>query len=269
MSEFDTRKAMEAYPEGIEHGFWTLARNRIIDAALRQAVRDGLRSEGGAILEVGCGPGIVVAALRQMGHFAWGVELGSPPIRAAAAPFVTAGAYAQDLHISFRSSVETIMLLDVIEHIEDDVSFLQTLIPAFPNCRCIIITVPARPEVWSNYDDHFGHFRRYTVDSLNMTITRAGIRSRSTRYFFTSLYIAARLINAVKRPRAVTLRPPALLPLHRIVAWGLGIENRLLAGVPVPGLSLLTIAEVQPAQRRQQWPEEENPVGEPRGTTIQ
>jgi 2-polyprenyl-3-methyl-5-hydroxy-6-metoxy-1,4-benzoquinol methylase len=246
MSDFDKKQADDAYPEGIEHGFWSIARHRIVDRALRNAAQAGLRSVSGHILEVGCGPGIVVAALRTRGHCVWGVELGTPTIRAAAAPYVTAGANAQDLAQPFRHRIETIMLLDVIEHIEDDISFLGSLLSAYPSCRCVLVTVPARYEVWSNYDEHFNHFRRYTRAMLNRLLEQAHLKPVTTRYFFHSLYLAAWLLNAVGRKREVALRPPSMLVVQRLIALGLGLEDRLIGSLPIPGLSLLSVASVQP-----------------------
>ncbi|MBM6583766.1 class I SAM-dependent methyltransferase [Microvirga sp. BT689] len=241
-SEFDASQAAHAYPKGIEHGFWSIARNRTIDSALEEAVRIGVRTSRGRILEIGCGPGIVVNALRAEGHDAWGVELGEPTVREAAKPYVTTGMAAQDLDAAFRASIETIMLLDVIEHIEDEVSFLQSILPAFPNCRSLIVTVPARPEVWSNYDEYYGHFRRYTRETLDAAIMRAGLIPERTRYFFKALYFAAKLINTFGRKRVVVLNSPRFLLLQRIIARGFDLENLLASSLPIPGLSLICIA---------------------------
>jgi SAM-dependent methyltransferase len=248
MSEFDQKRVDDAYPEGIEDGFWSLARNRIIERALRSAVRQGLRSPTGRILEVGCGPGIVVAALRSQGHDVWGVELGEPAVRAAAAPYVTVGTRAEDLDGSFRDSIETVLLLDVIEHVEDDVAFLASVLSACPRCRCVIVTVPARPEVWSNYDEYFGHFRRYTRETLDGALRQAGVQPVAVRYFFHALYLAARLINALGRKRTVSFARPSALPLQRLVAAGLGLEDRLIGSAALPGLSLLAVARVAPGR---------------------
>jgi hypothetical protein len=63
-----------------------------------------------------------------------------------------------------------------------------------------------------------------------------------TRYFFRTLYVAAMLIKALGRERAVALSAPRLLPLQRLVAFGFGLEDRLVGAIPVPGLSLICIA---------------------------
>ena len=57
-------------------------------------------------------------------------------------------------------------LFDVIEHIEDDLSFLNELHERLPQNSHVIITVPALKWLWSDADIHSGHFRRYSQKDL-------------------------------------------------------------------------------------------------------
>jgi SAM-dependent methyltransferase len=231
-----------AFPPGVEKHFWTMARIEIVTETLRNAARDGLRSSQGRILDVGCGPGIVVGALREKGYDIWGVDLGNPSVVGAALDYVQINKPAQDLEPAFRESIETVILLDVIEHISDETGFLASLMQAFPNCRCVLVTVPARTELWSGYDEYFGHFRRYSRESLNRAMDLAHIKPVKTRYFFGSLYVAARLIKAMGRTRENFFRSPTMPFLHRLVARGLVLEDRIIGAVSGRGSSLISIA---------------------------
>jgi 2-polyprenyl-3-methyl-5-hydroxy-6-metoxy-1,4-benzoquinol methylase len=242
-TDFSEGLAGHAYPEGSEFGFWSLARHRVLDRALRQAARQGLRSANGKILEVGCGPGIVVKALRDLGHDIRGVELGEPAVRSGARDHISTGIAAEHLPARERSEVETLLLLDVIEHVDDAPRFLRGLAGALPNCKCVIVTVPARMEVWSNWDEYYGHFRRYSRTSLAEALIQAGFRVSSDRYFFRGLYLAARLINLLGRKRAVELRSPSLRPLQQMIALAFAAEDRLFGASPLPGMSLIAVAE--------------------------
>lgn len=144
---------------------------RVVERALRQAVQRPAR-----VLEIGCGPGIVLRHLRSVGIDCWGCELGQPPLPAPIAPFVFTGRNCLHLEREFRESIEVLLLLDVLEHIRDDAEFLREVRMAYPNARTLLVTVPARRELWSNYDVHCGHFRRYDRPAVAAMMANAGYR---------------------------------------------------------------------------------------------
>ena len=235
---YDTAHFDDNFPPGIEDHFWFLARNDVLGRALHHAAREGRLPPRPKILEVGCGTGIVVAALRERGHDIWGVELGQPP-RSALPDRIRTGTRAQDLEPGFRAGVDALMFLDVIEHLPDDVSFLRDTLAAFPKCRAVFVTVPARPELWSNHDRHYGHYRRYTRGTLRRVLEAAGLEVAQSRYVFRSLYAAAALIKISGRQRKPVLIAPGSKALHRVAAALLTTEDRALAALPLPGLSIL------------------------------
>lgn len=232
------------YPPGVENHYWSRARNWVLHRTLRTAERKGIRNPSAGIIEIGCGPGVVVDYLFQRGFPIRGVELGTPQPIQRVSERITTGISAQELPENERRAVDTIMLLDVIEHIEDDREFLRTIRSAFSNCRCIIVTVPARPEAWSEWDEYYGHFRRYSPETLLKTLSAIG-GCVYVRYFFRSLYLVARLISASGRARSVQMSSPHNLLLHRTVAAFLKAETLLTPLFPIPGLSLVAICDVR------------------------
>ena len=240
---YDSRLFADNFPAGIDRHFWFRARNTLLDAALRRARVRGLLPSGSTILEVGCGTGLVVAGLRKAGHDVIGAELGHPAPVAEAAPFMETGTRAQDLPPATRARIRALLFLDVIEHVPDDAALLRDTLAAFPNCTCVIITVPARPEVWSSHDTYYGHFRRYTAASLDGALRDAGLRPVVTRSMFHSLYAAAALMKLVGRDRNPVMRAPRPRSVsHGLLAAALAIEGRVLGATPLPGLSLLAVA---------------------------
>jgi hypothetical protein len=170
---FDADKFREAYPDGIENNYWSVARNWIIEAALPDKAH---------ILEIGCGRGVVVSYLLSRGGNAWGSELASPPLLAGT-------------------------------------------------------------EVWSAWDDHFEHRRRYTRELLSAHLKEAGLCPIKMRYFFHALYVAALLIRLLGLKRRTHLPPPGNPTLHRLLAYCLWAESRMLMPIGfLPGLSLLAVA---------------------------
>lgn len=64
-------------------------------------------------------------------------------------------------------SVSMVGLFDVIEHIEDDIVFLNELYERLPLGARVFINVPSKMLLWSSVDVESGHFRRYELIDLD------------------------------------------------------------------------------------------------------
>lgn len=86
---------------------------------------------------------------------------------------------------------DIVFLMDVIEHIEDDVEFIQDLIqkPFIDNNTIFLITVPAFNKLYCNHDKWLGHYRRYNQKMLREHLKKAGLEILSGGYFFTTLLL--------------------------------------------------------------------------------
>ncbi|HRH37310.1 MAG TPA: class I SAM-dependent methyltransferase [Flavobacteriales bacterium] len=238
-TEFDHDQFDEAYPPGIERSWWHVARNRTIVRVLKSHV-----PRNASILEIGCGTGIVTRQLREAGWNAKGVELGAPKngLHVPEHLFLSTDAFA--LPENVRTGIDTLVLFDVIEHIEDAPAFLRALLGAFPNAQRVAVTVPARKELWTTFDDHFGHFRRYTRPMLRAEFSAAGLATEHVSYFFHALHPAIALNNLLRgRERNIRFHAPALGSastingmVGRLFAW----ESQLLPGA-LPGSSIIAV----------------------------
>jgi hypothetical protein len=86
--------------------------------------------------------------------------------------------------------VSLVFLLDVIEHIEDDVNFLKNLLKSnIPPDTFFLITVPAYQYLYCKHDRWLGHYRRYSQKLLKEHVEKAGLHYVSGGYFFTSLLL--------------------------------------------------------------------------------
>jgi SAM-dependent methyltransferase len=223
----------EAYPPGIEHLFWTLARNRIVLREIRAVAAE--RGNIQRILDIGCGRGIALRYLRNQGIDCFGVEAASSPSLGDLTSFIRSGIDCFQIDARERAGYEALLLLDVLEHIADPVGFLRDVRAAYPNARALILTVPARKELWSNYDEHFGHFRRYTVETLAEELRASGFETIRSRYFFRALYP---VMWGMRGHRTTTTRAPGNVALHRFMADCFIAEDRLLPG-SIPGTSVI------------------------------
>jgi hypothetical protein len=66
-----------------------------------------------------------------------------------------------------------VLALDVIEHIDDDRQAMRELSRLSAPGGRLIVSVPALPELYSEFDEVQGHRRRYTAESLRSCLEEA------------------------------------------------------------------------------------------------
>jgi SAM-dependent methyltransferase len=236
---FNENQLASAYPEGVDRHYWTLARNAIIADTLRKSGLQGMR-----MLEIGCGQGVVLRSLRSAGFDCYGVDVASTQPPNDLIEYLHYGVNFESLEKTFLESVEVVLLFDVIEHIEDDVSFIQKIRTTFPSLKYVVVTVPARIELWSNFDTHYGHFRRYSSKTLSDTIERGGMSMHHIQYFFHALYIPAWILARCRAERSTDIYSPRGVTaiFHKLIAGYCYLEY-LLFPATLPGTSIVAVLE--------------------------
>jgi SAM-dependent methyltransferase len=78
---------------------------------------------------------------------------------------------------------DTVVYVNVLEHIEDDASEVQTAYAALRPGGHLLVFVPALPWLYSEFDRSVQHFRRYTHGGLKNLVLNAGFEVISSRYF--------------------------------------------------------------------------------------
>jgi SAM-dependent methyltransferase len=232
-TEFTARQYDKSYPPGIEQHFWNSARNSIIVTTLARA---GMAD--GSLLEIGCGTGIVLDHLRQRGINCVGCDLANAPVPDRLRDFVSTGTDFRFLPAETLDAIDGVLLCDVLEHIPDPGSLLSEIRASLPKLRRILVTVPARKELWSVWDEHYGHYRRYDRASLEADLRRGGFEPLSTGYFFHSLYAVMYLL---RRRRSDTVGSPRWSLPHRLMSLAFRAEYALLPAA-LPGTSLIAVA---------------------------
>lgn len=147
------------------------------------------RVEGHRFLEVGCGGGDISLKLLERGYS--GVGLDFSPIAIAEAqkklmPYIQQGKYRlyeADLldNTVLDNDFDIAMSFFVMEHMEDDVGFLQHLKSKIRPGGHVIIGVPSRKDKWSIEDETAGHYRRYNRADLFKVMERAGLKNPEVR----------------------------------------------------------------------------------------
>lgn len=146
----------------------------------------------------------------------------------------TIDAYRRDAGDGTRDSI---CLVNVLEHIEDDAAALADMSAILKDGGHICIFVPALPCLHSKLDDIFGHHRRYTRPELEEKVRAAGFEIETCRYMDMLGIAAWGLINTLLgsttlNPRMAKIYDAVCVPITR------AIER----AVPAPaGKSLLIV----------------------------
>jgi len=220
--------------------WWFRGRLAVIRASLRRA----LPARRVRLLELGCGSGNVLAALGEFGE-AVGMDAHEDLTAAARAAGldVRVGHLPDDLGVP-PGWAEVVLLLDVIEHVDDDVAALRAARAAVGEGGLLVVTVPAYQWLWSGHDEVLGHRRRYTAAGLRAAVERAGFEVLRVSYFNTLLFPLLAAVRGWKRlrgDRGHDLRRPTA-PLNRLLEGVFAFERHLVPRLPVPfGASLLLI----------------------------
>src|SRR5256885_4756732 len=140
--------------EDLSH-WWFGARLAVITATLRRA----LPPHPVHLLDLGCGTGNLLAALSEFGE-AVGMEVHPELIAAARAAGrdVRTGRLPDDFGVA-PGWADVVLLLDVIEHLDDDVAALVAARRAVAPGGLLVVTVPAYQWLWSGHDEVLGHRR--------------------------------------------------------------------------------------------------------------
>lgn len=207
---------------------------------------------GHRLLEVGAGLGDFAAQFNDLEHLvlADGDPLCLAALRRRFADRAEVEVVATDLSdadrpLSLVDPVDTVLGINVLEHIEDDERALRTLARLLVPGGRIVCWVPGYPALYGDFDRSVGHFRRYTPASARAVAERAGLTVELSRPVNLlggiAWWAAVRLgRQGDPSPRLVECYDRYVVPATR------AIESRIR--VPF-GQSVLLVARVPAAPR--------------------
>ena len=143
---------------------------------------------GDRVLEVGCGIGNMTVLLAEKGKVL-GVDIHRGYLRAARKNLrgkKNVSFQALDLGESLsplkRFRPDTIVCVNVFEHLRNDRGFLRECWKLLPARGRLLIFVPALPFLFGSMDASYGHYRRYWKGDLEGKMTTNGFRVLGCRY---------------------------------------------------------------------------------------
>jgi len=160
--------------------FWFVARKDLI----RRLIRRHLHQQPAFILDVGCGTGSMLAELSRDGHRVMGVDFRREGLgRMGPALPSSLLAQADATHLPLRrGSADLVLLLDVLEHVPDDLALEEVRRVLRPGGKAII-AVPAFTGLWSYRDVGAGHRRRYSREQVLGLARGAGFAVCEVQHF--------------------------------------------------------------------------------------
>ena len=151
---------------------WWIARASLTVALLeRLAIRPP-----STVLDAGCGWGVTFSALERRGYRATGLDVS----RKALTRIDGNGRTLVEADLTRPSPpdapvFDAVLALDVIEHLDDDAAAVAHLAERVAPGGALVVSVPALPELFSEFDSIQGHRRRYQPESLRAAFATSGL----------------------------------------------------------------------------------------------
>jgi len=234
--------------------FWFRARNRLIFELVRRI--SSQLTPGYRVLEVGCGTGVVLQALREAcpDGSVIGMDLWFEGLRHARTRFDGLLVQGDVRCCPLRKPFDLIGMFDVLEHVPEDLETLSALRELLGTGGKLLLTVPAHQYLWSYFDEAAHHCRRYSPEEIHQKLMAAGFEVEFLSQYMTSILPLVWIFRKLKRrsqqsdpdrARASATREFRIIPVvNGILAFLLTLEDRWLASgrvLPI-GTSLIVIA---------------------------
>jgi 2-polyprenyl-3-methyl-5-hydroxy-6-metoxy-1,4-benzoquinol methylase len=225
---------------------WWQARARLALTALQ---KQGMAPPM-TVADVGCGWGTNLDALEKAGYAATGFDISRRILEMIDRPgrILVEADLNQPLPAG-HPKFDALLALDVIEHLDDDRGALARMAQLLKPAGVAIVSVPALPELFSEFDAIQGHRRRYLPDTLRGAFADTGLSVQDV--FWWGAWMVPVLRHMRNRPAATAgtkktyadylKLPPWPIPnlMSLAYAWE---HHRALKGRLKTGSSLFAVA---------------------------
>lgn len=187
----------------------SIGADHYIDVASRlnalQSLNTALKKPSPVIMEVGCSSGFFLESLKKKAPHAFviGADYISDPLFELSSKMKGLPLLQFDLtQCPFDKPIlDGLVLLNVLEHIEDDELALQKAFRMLKPGGIAVIEVPAGPKLFDYYDSHLMHFRRYALKPLVQLVSDTGfevLRASHLGFFLYPPFMLAKKLNRRK-----------------------------------------------------------------------
>jgi SAM-dependent methyltransferase len=243
----------ELYPELYEmeqRHWWFTAKHTIVASLLRRFLGRSSEDARQRVADLGCGCGMILQKLSST-YDVIGADGSDQAVAFCAQRGVKAviGRFPDDIPLE-RNTYDAVLLLDVLEHLDDDLASAKTAASLLKPGGILVCTVPAYQWLWTKRDEHHQHKRRYSKRQFRRLFEMPGLKLELLSYMNTALLplaVVERLMRKIFPIGAgqTDLRVP-VAPINAAMRTTFASERLLLGRVWMPaGLSLVAVARKQ------------------------
>ena len=181
--------------------WWNVSKREMVLALVEQATARKDPAPTAFGIDLGCGAGYTTKVF-ESGWRMVGADVSEDALRLCRSREIgrLCRVDMTNFSLPFKTgSVDLVLALDVVEHVEDDLHALSECYRILKKGGALMITVPAFMALWSPWDKSLGHKRRYTAPELVQGLCRAGFSIRKSGYIFFFVFPAAVLIRSIKK----------------------------------------------------------------------
>lgn len=109
--------------------------------------------------------------------------------------------------IPLNISHSLVIMMDVLEHVEDDLDLLIQIKRVSSGKNYFFITVPAFQGLWSSHDVYLGHHRRYEIVDLQRLLASANFNITDIYYIYGGMYPLVWLLRKFKTSCTSDMKP--------------------------------------------------------------
>ena len=234
--------------------WWHVGRRHILKTLVRKFVLPPVELGNTEIrnlkiLDVGCGTGENIKFLSQFGDVT-GVDISKRAIEFCKKRGLGNVQLGRAENLPFEdNSLELVTMLDLLEHIKDDLPALKEARRVLKPGRTLLVTVPSYQFLWSDHDEALGHKRRYSKKELVRKVRGIGFKIQKLSFAVTTLFpsiLTWRIFQKLFIKSTVPKTSYVILPdqLNKFFINLLRFEAWALKRVDLPfGTSLICVAK--------------------------
>jgi len=178
-----------------EKHWWHLSKRKVLLEIIKDLNLNKFRNP--KILEIGCGTGKNLEVLDKFGK-TLGLDISEEAIKFCRKRGLKNVSLGQAEKIPFpKDNFDLVVLLDVLEHTNDQKT-IKEIHRILKSKGFLIVTAPAFPWLWSQWDVVLGHKRRYTLKGLAFILKREGFETKKISYMFSFLVVPAFFVRLIK-----------------------------------------------------------------------